>query len=78
MKIISLFNSSCECQKRDCSQQNYQAIDEIDILAAAYKHAVICLTESWLHNSIDTKSVGLNGCSDIFRVDRNRHIVMAL
>jgi len=34
---------------------------------------VVCLTETWLYNSIDNVTVQLNGYADPFRLDRNRH-----
>jgi len=34
---------------------------------------VVCLTETWLDNSIDNVTVQLNGYADSFRLDRNRH-----
>ena len=48
-------------------------LDEINVLAAEYNFDVICLTETWLDNSIETSSIRLIGYRDAFRLDRNRH-----
>ena len=34
-------------------------LDEINVLAAEYNFDVICLTETWLDNSIDANSIVL-------------------
>jgi len=54
------------------AHNNTIKVDEIDILAAEYNFVVICLTETWLDNSIDTNSLRLKGYSDPFRLARNR------
>jgi len=48
-------------------------LDEINVLAAEYNFDVICLTETWLDNSIDANSIRLIGYCDPFRLDRNRY-----
>ena len=48
-------------------------LDEINVLAAEYNFDVICLTETWLDNSIDANSIRLVDYRDPFRLDRNRH-----
>jgi len=55
------------------AHNNTTAIDEIEFLAAEYNFTVLCLTETWLDNSIDNVVVQLNGYADPFRMDRNRH-----
>ena len=34
---------------------------------------MVCLTETWLDNSIDNVTVHLNGYADPFRLGRDRH-----
>ena len=48
-------------------------LDEINVLAAEYNFDVICLTETWLDNSINANSIRLIGYRDPFCLDRNRH-----
>ena len=48
-------------------------LDEINVQAAEYNFDVICLTKTWLDNSIDANSIRLIGYRDPFRLDRNRH-----
>ena len=55
------------------AHNNTTKLDEIELLAAEYNFAVVCLTETWLYNSIDNVTVQLNGYADPFRLDRNRH-----
>jgi len=52
---------------------NAMKLDEINVLVAEYNFAVICLTETWLDNSIDANSILLICYRDPFRLDRNRH-----
>jgi len=44
-----------------------------ELLATEYSFAVVCLSETWLDNSIDNVTVQLNDYSDPFLLDRNRH-----
>ena len=55
------------------AHNNTTKLDEIELLAAEYNFAVVCLTETWLDNSIENVTVQLNGYADLFRLDRNRH-----
>jgi len=53
------------------AHNNTTKLDEIELLAAEYNFAVVCLTETWLDNSIDNVTVQLNnGYADPFRLDR--------
>ena len=52
---------------------NAMKLDEINVLVAEYNFAVICLTETWLDNSIDANSILLICYRGPFRLDRNRH-----
>jgi len=55
------------------AHNNTTKLDEIELLAAEDNFTVVCLTETWLDNSIDKVTVQLNGYADPFRLDRNRH-----
>ena len=41
------------------AHNNTTKLDEIELLAAEYNFAVVCLTETWLDNSIDNVTVQL-------------------
>ena len=55
------------------AHNNTMKLNEINVLAAEYNFDVICLTETWLDNSIDANSIRLIDYRDPFRLDRNRH-----
>jgi len=55
------------------AHNNTMKLDEINVRAAEYDFDVICLTETWLDNSIDANSIRLIGYRDLFHLDRNRH-----
>ena len=55
------------------AHNNTTKLDEIELLAAQYNFAVVCLSETWLDNSIDNVTVQLNGYAGPFRLHRRRH-----
>jgi len=59
------------------AHNNATKLDEIELLAAEYNFAVVCLTETWLDNSIDNVTVQLNGYADLFRLDLHGGGVLA-
>jgi len=50
------------------AHNNTTKFDEIELLAIEYNFSVICLTETWLDNSIDNVTFQLDGYADPFRL----------
>ena len=69
----TIFLVPCVDTRRVLAHNNTTKLDEIELLATEYNFTVVYLTETWLDNSIDNVTVQLNGCADLFRMDRNRH-----